>query len=310
MKKWLLMLLIITLTGCSSGAALSEVELDDQSNSNGETIEYLDNTPVLYLSVFDQDVAIGNDLVEIDFSHIDQGYLGIVYQGSNEKPKIQITTPSQSVYTYNLTGKTDFFNLSEPEGEYQVAIYENISGTKYSTIYKKTFAVTQENDHIAFLYNNQFINFNETTQAVTKSSEVVATATSELDKIRLVFNYVTATIDYDHQLADTVSYGYIPDLDAVLTSKKGICFDYAALMACMLRTQGIATKMEFGYVNENYHAWISVYTQQNGWIDNFIHFENDSWQMMDPTYVAQNPTSSKVKEFTTTPSNYQIKYVY
>lgn len=306
MKKWLLVLLVLTLTGCNGAMAaddVSPIQADDP-------IEYLDNTPVLHLTSFDETKTEGNDLVRLDLSHTNEGYIGVHYLGTNIKPKTQITLPDGTVYTYNLSGAIDYFNLPEPSGEYTVSIYENTTGTKYSKLYRTTFNVEEVNDHIAFLYNNQFIDFNENTLAIAKSSEVVAKATSELDKIQLIFNYVVSHLDYDHELAKTVTYGYIPNLDEVLNSGTGICFDYAALMACMLRTQNIATKMEFGYVNEVYHAWISVYTEETGWINNFIHFENDTWQMMDPTFVSQNPNSSKVKEFTTDTSNYQIKYIY
>ncbi len=33
--------------------------------------------------------------------------------------------------------------------------------------------------------------------------------------------------------------GYLPDVDSILQEKKGICFDYAALMATMLQSQNI-----------------------------------------------------------------------
>ena len=39
----------------------------------------------------------------------------------------------------------------------------------------------------------------------------------------------------------------LPSVDETLKTKKGICFDYAALMTAMLRSQGIPTKLEIGY---------------------------------------------------------------
>lgn len=306
MKKWLLVLLALTLTGCAGA------NFDDGASTTLATppVEYLDNTPVLHLTSFERSKTEGNDLVRLDLSHTGEGYVGVLYLGTNVKPKIQITLPDGAVYTYNLSQDVDYFNLPGTNGQYSISIYENTSGTKYAKIYQTTFDVSLLNDHIAFLYNNQFIDFDEKTLAVAKASEVVTQATSEIDKIQMIFNYVVSTLDYDYDLASNVTYGYIPNLDAVYEKGTGICFDYAALMACMLRTQDIATKMEFGYVNDIYHAWISVYTKETGWIDNFIHFENDTWQMMDPTFVAQNPTSSQVKEFTTNTNNYEIKYIY
>ena len=67
---------------------------------------------------------------------------------------------------------------------------------------------------------------------------------------------------YDYDKAATVSSGYLPVVDTVLDSKTGICFDYAAVMASMLRSQNIPTRLEIGYAGDAYHAWISVYVKR------------------------------------------------
>ena len=52
--------------------------------------------------------------------------------------------------------------------------------------------------------------------------------------------------------------GYVPDLDAMLEKKMGICFDFAALMGALLRSQGIPTQMVMGYADITYHAWNNI----------------------------------------------------
>ena len=52
----------------------------------------------------------------------------------------------------------------------------------------------------------------------------------------------------------------------LLAQKKGICFDYAALMTAMLRSQDIPTKLVVGYTGNLYHAWINVYLEGQGWV--------------------------------------------
>ena len=93
-------------------------------------------------------------------------------------------------------------------------------------------------------------------------------------------------ISYDEEKAQNVSYGYLPNVDDTLASGTGICFDYAALMTAMLRSQNIPTKLEVGYSGDTYHAWISTYVDDKGWVDNIIEFDGDSWQIMDPTLGA------------------------
>ena len=65
---------------------------------------------------------------------------------------------------------------------------------------------------------------------------MVSEDTSDVDALQAIYDYVTENLTYDYDLADTVESGYLPDVDATLESKKGICFDYAALTAAMLLT--------------------------------------------------------------------------
>ena len=101
--------------------------------------------------------------------------------------------------------------------------------------------------------------------------------------------------------------GYLPVVDEVFVSQTGICFDYAAVMATMLRSQNIPTRLEVGYVGEEYHAWISIYIKDVGWINGVIEFDGSDWNLLDPTFAS---ASKSPKKFLTKDSNYLTKYVY
>ena len=126
----------------------------------------------------------------------------------------------------------------------------------------------------------------------------------EMEKNPLFYNNIS------YQKAKTVQSGYLPKVDDTLTTKKGICFDYSALMTTMLRTQNIPTKLVIGYAGSTYHAWISVYTEEQGWIDNAIHFDGQSWKFMDPTFASSGKGDKKITEYITNPSNYIAKFSY
>ena len=100
-------------------------------------------------------------------------------------------------------------------------------------------------------------------------------------------------ITYDYNKAETVQPGYLPDVDEILKIKTGICFDYSAVMAAMLRSVGIPTRMEIGYSGDAYHAWVSVYTKDHGWINDIIEFDGTKWTLMDPTFDANAADSKK-----------------
>ena len=88
-----------------------------------------------------------------------------------------------------------------------------------------------------------------------------------------------------------------------------ICFDYASLTAAMLRSQGIPARLEIGYAGSVYHAWISVYTEETGWIDRLIEFTGDAWTRMDPTLSSGNDNSDAVLKYIGDGSNYTTQYI-
>ena len=91
---------------------------------------------------------------------------------------------------------------------------------------------------------------------------------------------------YDYGKASDPPTGYTSDVDAILASGTGICLDYAAVMASMLRSQRIPTRLEVGYAQDAYHAWISVYTADTGWLNGIIEFDGNVWTLVDPTFGA------------------------
>ena len=91
--------------------------------------------------------------------------------------------------------------------------------------------------------------------------------------------------------------------------KTGICFDYASLMTALLRTQKIPTKLVVGYSGTAYHAWISVWTEEEGWIDGVIFFDGSVWHRMDPTFASSGAGDPEIQEFILN-GNYTVKYLY
>ena len=132
---------------------------------------------------------------------------------------------------------------------------------------------------------------------------------SDLEVVTKVYNYVTSTISYDHAKAATVQSGYTSNVDEIMLSGTGICLDYAAVMASMLRSQNIPTRLEVGYAGQAYHAWISTYITDVGWINGIIEFDGESWSLMDPTFAA-NSSETALKNFIGNGTNYKTKYIY
>lgn len=66
---------------------------------------------------------------------------------------------------------------------------------------------------------------------------------------------------------------------------------------------------EVGYAKVAYHAWISVYTRETGWLNGIISFDGKTWTLMDPTFGA-NSSESALKKFIGDGSNYTLQKLY
>ncbi len=261
--------------------------------------------------------APGNEVYENEFAHVDvsntsEGYIVVKYTGSSNKVKLQITPPNGITYTYNLSTAAqldEVFPLQSGDGEYMVNVFENIEGTQYSMVFTQPVQVTISNEFGPFLYPNQYVNFHPEDKTITKGEELAYPCSSDLEVVSEVYNYIINNITYDYDEADTVQSGYIPIVDEVLLTKTGICLDYAALMTTMLRTQRIPTRMEIGYAGTAYHAWLSTYIKDVGWVNGMIEFDGKDWSLMDPTF-ASNTKEESLKEFIGDGKNYSVKYIY
>jgi transglutaminase-like putative cysteine protease len=297
------------VAGCSSGSGSSAGSVNSGSSSVSS------GTKRTTLSAFvlpsaDGITTYGTDTVSIDASHTDDGYVMVSYQGAAEKAKLQITVPDQTVYTYTLApGDYSSFPLSGNNGSYQLDVLECAYENMYALVFSQTIQVALKDEFGPFLYPNQYVWYTSNSQAVKLGMEISDGSSDDLNYVENVYDYVINNITYDQEIASNIPLDYIPDIDATLASSKGICFDYAALMAAMLRSQGIPTKLEVGYSGTAYHSWISVYLAETGWVDNIIEFDGKSWSLMDPTLAANN-SSKAVQKYIGDGSNYTLKYLY
>ncbi len=276
----------------------------------GSETDTRDNTPLCLVPEADGILEMRNDVAVIDYSHADQGYICADYSGSVSKIKLILSGPDGTDYTYDLHGNGyEVFPLSAGSGSYKATIYENISGTSYSTCLYAGFDTVLANEFGPFLYPNQYVNFNADSKAVAKGAELAAGADTDLDVVISIYNYITASIKYDYNKASDPPAGYVTDVDEILTSGTGICLDYAALMSAMLRSQQIPTRLEVGYAKDAYHAWISVYIEETGWLNGLIEFTGSSWTLVDPTFGA-NSSEKSLKKFIGDGTNYTLKKVY
>ena len=210
----------------------------------------------------------------LDISHIDQGYFMLRHAQTAKRLKMRIIR-GHDFYTYDLNAGASFETFALPfgSGAYQVQVYEQVSGKKYTNAASFSFSASLTDSTLPYRYPNQYISYTADSQAVRKAAELCAGLSGEAAKLTAIQSYIVQNIAYDYDLASTVQTGYLPSVDLVLSAGRGICFDYAALTACMLRSQGVPAKLEIGYADQVYHAWNSVLI-------------DDAWVRVDTTAEA------------------------
>ena len=250
-----------------------------------------------------------NEFASIDYSNTKDGYVMVCYTATtSQKLKAQVKGP-ETTYTYSLTpGVWSAFPLSDENGDYQISVFENVVDSKYAVVLSATVSVSMEDEFAPFLRSNQYVNFDNAPRTVAKAAALTAGVSDPLKKVEIIYDFVVGGMTYDEALAQSVKSGYTPDLDSVLNKMTGICFDYAALMTGMLRSQGVPAKLVIGYAGDAYHAWIHVWSETDGWVDGVIWFDGTSWKRMDPTFAATG--GSDMLEYIGSGSNYTAKYFY
>ncbi|MCM1024800.1 MAG: transglutaminase domain-containing protein [Roseburia sp.] len=311
------------LTGCAReaspsappAAASSEVDIQPDWTSMAAAVPKTtegswDSTPKCLVPSAPGTAQTSNDSAVIDYSNAGQGYVSVKYTGSVSKVKVVILDPDGVKYTYLLRGSGyEVFPLASGDGSYDITVAENISGTKYAVCLHDKIDVTVTDEFGPFLYPNQYVDFDKDSDVVAKGSELAKGADNDLDVVISVYNYMISSITYDYDKASDPPTDYVTDIDAILDSGTGICQDYAAVMAAMLRSQQIPTRLEVGYAKDAYHAWVSVYTQENGWLNGIIQFDGKKWTLVDPTFGA-NSSEKTLKKFIGDGSNYTLSKVY
>ena len=322
-KSIFLLFLIFLLAGCASSPEPTEAaaqpvteaaETVPVSAVEAEAVALAEEVPPP-TGVVLEPVAPGNreqrsEQCVVDYSNAEDGYVMVFYYGETDKRlKVLLSGPS-TIYNYDLPqGQWVVLPLSDGDGAYQAGIYRNVRGAEYAMVMMAEFEAALRDEFAPFLRPNQYVNYLTAPNTVQQGAELCAGLEHPLEKVAAVYDYVVQSLTYDEEKAATVQSGYLPKLDEILEIKKGICFDYAAMMTAMLRSQEVPCKLVVGYAGSIYHAWISVWTEENGWIDGAIFFDGHVWKRMDPTFVSSAENREEILDFVEH-GDYTVKYLY
>lgn len=265
-------------------------------------------TPEFMDATFHEEGAMSGERVKLDISCLDQGYVAVSALSST-RLKFQVVKDEET-YNYNLPsdGTPGIFPLQCGNGSYRFRVMENVVDKKYAELYSLTCNVMLEDEFQPFLRPSTYVPYTRESECVLRAEMLAQEAGTPLEFVRSVYELVCGTVTYDKKKAGSVQSGYLPVPDETLETGMGICFDYAALTAAMLRSQGIPTKMIFGYVapQDLYHAWNMFYTEESGWVTVSFEIRGDDWNRMDLTFSANGADAAFIGDG----SNYSDVYSY
>lgn len=251
-----------------------------------------------------------NDKAQFDVSRLSDGVVRARYTGGEElRIKVQITREGGIDYNYDLNrnGAFETYPLTEGEGEYTLRVLEQMEGSRYTPVLTCPVTLRLDDPMGPFLRPNQFVNYGPAVADL--AAQVMEPGETDADQTALALAYVVETLAYDGDKAGTVEPGYLPDLEAVLAEGKGICFDYAALLCAMLRSQGIPAKLVIGDSGEVYHAWVEVWCAAAG-EGCGIPIAAGEWTLLDPTFLSENGEDPRILDYIRDRGNYAPRYFY
>ncbi len=205
---------------------------------------------------------------------MDQAGNGVILVRMNQvgnHNKALVTTPTGSQYQYTLqAGSWLGLPCNGGSGNYTVMLLEHVGGSTYLPLLSQTLSVQLSGSLRPYTAASILTNFGSGSTAVQLAQSLCAGIATTDGRVAAVYQWITSHIAYNSALAASISAGtvttYVPDLEGILAARTGICFDYAALMAAMLRAQGIPTRLIMGNVPQGYHAWNEVYFEGSGWV--------------------------------------------
>lgn len=178
-----------------------------------------------------------------------------------EKTKIMVLKGGKKYY-YDMVEEQEIFPLQLGSGEYTIGVLENIEGDRYKFVYKDTFEVNHDLDNV-FLNSVQNIKWDRNDAPIQFVKTIVDDEMDDLEKVIVLHDYIANNYAYDYDLYNRLDQIdiYLPSITKTFESKEGICYDLTSLLAAMLRSEGIATKLVMGYREgtEEYHAWNEVF---------------------------------------------------
>jgi hypothetical protein len=256
--------------------ALSDHSINIASFSLADTSEY----GVLRMIVSDPEK--GKEVLKEEGrprlrAYVETASLGYVYlAAAGDVPLVMDIQNGDKHHTLLMPndGKWQPILLTLGAGKYRLSIYEaGLHDWPVRLLFETFFEMESvPADTQLALLSSIHTNMEANPETVALARLLCEKAKADLDKVKLLWDWLIKHASYDKKLSKSIQFSEIPDCDAFIRGEKGICSDYAAFLAVGLRAVGVPIKHVYGknLRTGHQHAWNEV-------------FLNDRWQIIDAT---------------------------
>ncbi|MDO4274083.1 MAG: transglutaminase-like domain-containing protein [Eubacteriales bacterium] len=290
--------ILVTITGCGS-------QKDGGSDQEPPVI----SPPRVLVPEAPGEKVLGTSPLTLDISRTDQGYFVARAEAGSRRINIQMCAPDGVLYSYFVEpGEDAVLPFSGGSGNYLVTCYQQVSGSQYAALCSESLDVSLENEFLPYIYPNQYVDFSPESEVSRQALSMLEDDATDIQALDAIYTFVTERVTYDTEKARTIEAGYLPDVDETLECGTGICFDYAALTAAMLRSRDIPCKLQIGYAGDIKHAWIDVYIRSKGWVEKAVVFDGETWTRMDPTFDSSSDDKEQIQSYIGDGDNYTVQF--
>lgn len=163
----------------------------------------------------------------------------LVIERSGKKDTYQFTDTSRDIFPMKYGPGVYTVKLCEPK---YINVYR-VAESKHITVYSSAWDTAP----------NQYVYY-------TPGSGCVQLARTMVRSADVVMGWIKNHIAYDYIRAATIPKrgNVLPDIDRCFDQRRGICLDIAGMMVAMLRSMGIASRLEIGKCGRMNHAWVRL----------------------------------------------------
>ena len=244
---------------------------------------------------------------KIDVSKASDGLVRYEYTGDLKAKEIfaMLELPGVDKVTPQMFVSPSVLILSMGNGTYVCKVLEKLPNGKGMSVApggEATDAVLSKapDEKTVFLASTIDADFAASTVCIPNYKKLTEGMT-DAQKIEAIYEEVVNNYTYDYDKKDAVLKktlkNYLPVIDVIYNVKKGICYDYSAVLAGALRSQGIPVKLVKGVaadVGDAKHAWNEIWT-------------GEKWVVVDTTFDAAYAEAGAAYTFEKDRSKYKAQ---